>query len=35
MIREIDILNPRKKYNRLVLLLYQNDDLKKKRFLQF
>ena len=27
---EIDILNPRKKFNRLVFLLFQNDDLKKK-----
>ena len=26
---EIDILNPRKKFNRLVFLLFQSDDLKK------
>jgi len=32
---EIDILNPRKKYNRLVFLLFQNDDLKKKDFCNF
>ena len=30
---EIDILNPRQKCNRLVFLLFQNDDLTKNRFL--
>jgi hypothetical protein len=30
---EIDIL--RKKFNRLVFLLFKNDDLKKNRFLLF
>ncbi len=32
---EIDIIDPRQKYNRLVFLLFQNDDLTKNRFLQF
>jgi len=32
---EIDILNPCQKCNRLVFLLFKNDDLKKNRFLLF
>ena len=32
---EIDILNPRKKFNRLVFLLFKNDDLKKIDFFYF
>ena len=32
---EIDILNPRKKFNRLVFLLFKNDDLKKIDFCYF
>jgi len=32
---EIDILDPRQKCNRLMFLLFQNDDLTKNSFLQF
>jgi len=34
-LNEIDILNPRKKFNRLLFLVFQNDDLKKIDFCYF